>query len=134
APGGIANLAVAAARLGLGTSLAAGFSTDVYGDWMWRTLRDQEHIDLTYSRQFRNWHTPVTVSMAYGGDRAMVTHGHPAPPPPSDPLSDPPPTPALILHLGGPLPRERESTRPKSRPVSISDGVLCLDNKQSIRI
>src|SRR5690625_4085836 len=41
-PGGIANLAVATARLGLGTSLAAGFSTDVYGDWMWRVLRDQE--------------------------------------------------------------------------------------------
>src|SRR5690625_1653408 len=106
APGGIANLAVAAARLGLGTSLAAGFSTDVYGEWMWRTLRDQEHIDLTYSRQFRNWHTPVTVSMAYDGDRAMVTHGHPTPAPMSDLLSDPPPTPAVILDLGDPLLRE----------------------------
>src|SRR5699024_11626813 len=103
APGGIANLAIAAARLGLGTSLAAGFSTDVYGDCMWRTLRDQEHIDLTYSRQFRNWHTPVTVSMAYGGDRAMVTHGHPPPAPMSDLLSDPPPTRAVILDLGDPL-------------------------------
>lgn len=106
APGGIANLAVAAARLGLSTALAAGFSTDVYGEWMWRTLRDQEHIDLTYSRQFRNWHTPVTVSLAYDGDRALVTHGHPTPAPMSQLLADPPPTRAVMIDLGDPLLRE----------------------------
>ncbi len=106
APGGIANLAVATARLGLSTSLAAGFSTDIYGEWMWQTLRDQEHIDLTYSREFRDWHTPVTVSMAYGGDRAMVTHGHPTPAPISDMLAVPPRTRAVIVDLGDPLLRE----------------------------
>ena len=36
-PGGIANLAIAAARLGLRTSLAAGFGDDVYADFCWRT-------------------------------------------------------------------------------------------------
>ena len=36
APGGIANLAVAARRLGLRTSLAAAFGDDDYGDFCWR--------------------------------------------------------------------------------------------------
>lgn len=119
APGGIANLAVAAARLGLSTSLAAGFSTDVYGEWMWRTLRDQEHIDLTYSRQFRNWHTPVTVSMSYDGDRAMVTHGHPTPAPMSDLLTSPPLTRAVIIDLGDPDLRESPWWRTSARQGSL---------------
>lgn len=119
APGGIANLAVATARLGLRTSLAAGFSTDVYGEWMWRILRDQEHIDLTYSRQFRNWHTPVTVSMAYDGDRALVTHGHPTPAPISDLLSDPPLTRAVVVDLGDPLLRESPWWRTSAKRGSL---------------
>ena len=78
-PGGIANMAVAAARLGLRTSLAAAFSTDAYGEFCWQTLGEQEGVDLTTSRRVADWHSPVTVSLAYGGDRAMVTHEHPAP-------------------------------------------------------
>ena len=38
-PGGIANLAVAASRLGLRTSLATAFGDDVYGDYCWRGPR-----------------------------------------------------------------------------------------------
>lgn len=102
APGGIANLAVALARLGLNTSLAAGFSTDVYGEWMWRILSEQEHIDLSHSLTYPNWHTPVTVSMAYDGDRAMVTHGHPTPSPISNALRPAPLTRAVIVDLGDP--------------------------------
>ena len=78
-PGGIANLAVAAGRLGLRTSLAAAFGDDVYGDFLWRTLADQEGVDLSYSHRFADWHSPVTVSLADARDRAMVTHSHPAP-------------------------------------------------------
>jgi len=115
APGGIANLAVATSRLGLGTCLAAGFSTDIYGEWMWQTLRDQEHIDLTYSRQFRDWHTPVTVSMAYDGDRAMVTHGHPTPAPISDLLFAAPASRAVIVDLGDPLLRQAPWWRERAR-------------------
>jgi sugar/nucleoside kinase (ribokinase family) len=37
-PGGIANLAIAASRLGVHTSLAAAFGDDVYGDFCWSTL------------------------------------------------------------------------------------------------
>lgn len=80
-PGGIANLAVAASRLGLRTGLVAGFGDDAYADWMWETLSGQERIDLSASPRFENFHSAVTVSIAHDGDRAMVTHGHPLPAP-----------------------------------------------------
>ncbi|MET0714673.1 MAG: PfkB family carbohydrate kinase [Mycetocola sp.] len=78
-PGGIANLAVAASRLGLRTSLAASFGDDVYGRWCWDLLSDHEGIDLSRSRLLPDWHTAVTVSIAENGDRSMVTHGHDSP-------------------------------------------------------
>ena len=101
-PGGIANLAVACARLGLSTSLAAGFGDDLYGDWMWSVLRDQERVDLSRSRRFHHWHTPVTVSMALEEDRSMVTHGHPTPSPVTELLGDPPQAGAVLIDLGDP--------------------------------
>lgn len=73
-PGGVANMAVATARLGLDTALSTAFGADVYGDFCWSTLADQEGIDLSASRRVEQWHSPVTVSMAYAEDRAMVTH------------------------------------------------------------
>src|SRR6266545_633166 len=78
-PGGIANLAVAASRLGLRTSLSAGFGDDLYGEFLWRTLEEQEGVDLSKSRRFAGWHSPVTVSLAVQRDRSMVTHAHPSP-------------------------------------------------------
>lgn len=78
-PGGVANLAVGAARLGLNTAVAAAFGEDVYGDFCWSTLSQQELVDLSASRRIQQWHSPFTVSMAYRGDRAMVTHEHPSP-------------------------------------------------------
>ncbi|MFB9377989.1 PfkB family carbohydrate kinase [Kineococcus gynurae] len=95
-PGGIANMATAAARLGLTTSLASAFSTDAYGDFCWRTLGEQEGIDLSWSRRVDDWHSPVTVSLAYGGDRAMVTHEHPAP---GDERPGVPGSRAVLAHL-----------------------------------
>ena len=78
-PGGIANLAIAASRLGLRTSLAAAFGDDVYGDFCWSILTEQEGVDLSHSRRFSDWHSPVTVSMVIERDRAMLTHEHPVP-------------------------------------------------------
>lgn len=80
-PGGIANLATAASRLGLSTALAAAFGDDVYGDFCWSTLEGQEGVDLRYSRRFRDWHSPVTVSIAVNRDRSMITHAHASPVP-----------------------------------------------------
>lgn len=81
-PGGAATLAVAASRLGVSTGLVAAFGSDVYGDFCWSTLEDDEGVDLSASRRLEGWHSPVTVSLAYDDDRAMITHAHP---PPIDP-------------------------------------------------
>ncbi|MBL3685870.1 carbohydrate kinase family protein [Leucobacter zeae] len=78
-PGGVANLAVAAARLGLVTGLAAGFGDDAYGHWNWAMLGDQEGIDLARSRIVEGWHSSVTVSLNQAGDRSMITHADPMP-------------------------------------------------------
>jgi sugar/nucleoside kinase (ribokinase family) len=99
-PGGIANLAMAAARLDLRTALVAAFSEDGYGRWCRDVLARQEHVDLSRCRTFPDWHSPVTVSMAYAGDRAMVTHGHAAPMPLAGMLGDPPAARAVVADLG----------------------------------
>lgn len=74
-PGGIANLAVAASRLGLRSSLAADFGDDAYGDWCWQVLAEQEGVDLSRSRRVQGAGTAVTVSITEHDDRSMVTHG-----------------------------------------------------------
>lgn len=89
-PGGVANMATALARLGLRTSLAAAFGDDHYGEYCWDALEQGEGIDLTSSRTVPGWHSPVTVSMAYEGERTMVSHGHE--PPPEEPAPDVPPS------------------------------------------
>ncbi|MEV5997864.1 PfkB family carbohydrate kinase [Streptomyces griseomycini] len=88
-PGGVANMATALARLGLRTSLAAAFGDDHYGEYCWDALEKGEGIDLSPSRTVPGWHSPVTVSMAYDGERTMVSHGHE--PPPEEPAPDCPP-------------------------------------------
>lgn len=75
-PGGIANLAVACARLGLTSALATSFGDDAYGQWCAKILTE-ERIDLSRSRITPGLHTNVTVSYACAGDRTMITHGHP---------------------------------------------------------
>lgn len=88
-PGGVANMATALARLGLKTSLAAAFGDDHYGEYCWDALAQGEGIDLSPSRTVPGWHSPVTVSMAYEGERTMVSHGHE--PPPEETAPDCPP-------------------------------------------
>jgi sugar/nucleoside kinase (ribokinase family) len=78
-PGGVANVAVALARLDLRVGLAAAFSTDLYGSYLWRTLGEQEGVDLSASRQVVGWATPVTVSLAYERERSMITYEEPPP-------------------------------------------------------
>ncbi len=99
-PGGIANLAVASSRLGLRTSLVAAFGDDDYADFCWRTLAEQERVDLSLSRRFDDWHSPVTVSMSVGRDRSMVTHGHPAPVSTTELMGTPPRTRSVLVDLG----------------------------------
>ncbi len=98
-PGGIANLAVATQRLGLRTSLAAAFGDDSYGDFCWQTLAEGESVDLSISRRFDRWHSPVTVSIASRRDRSMVTHGHPPPVDANEMIGQPPRSRAVIADL-----------------------------------
>src|SRR5664279_4228742 len=98
-PGGIANLASAASRLGLRTTLSAAFGDDLYGDFCWQTMAEQEGVDLTPSRRFLGWHSPVTVSMVVNRDRAMVTHAHPAPIPATELMGELPTARAGFTHL-----------------------------------
>lgn len=76
-PGGIANLAVATARLGLRTMLATGIGKDAYGQWC-RQIMEEERIDLSRTIA-TDMHTNVTVSYAHDDDRTMITHAHPLP-------------------------------------------------------
>ena len=122
-PGGIANLAVATSRLGLRTGLAAAFGDDVYADFCWRTLTEQERVDLTYSRRFEHWHSPVTVSMASNRDRTMVSHGHPAPLPATEMIGAPPRSRAVIVDLGQPE-RLGDPQSPTWADRSADDGAL----------
>jgi sugar/nucleoside kinase (ribokinase family) len=98
-PGGIANLAIAASRLGLRTSLSAAFGDDLYGEFLWRTLCGQEGVDLSRSQRFIDWHSPVTISLAVHHDRSMVTHSHPSPASASDMIGDPPRARVGVAHL-----------------------------------
>lgn len=98
-PGGVANLAVAASRLGLRTSVASAFGADIYGDYCWHALADHEGIDLDASRRFPGWHSPVTVSLAHASDRAMVTHAHPPPVLTDELVPAPPRARATVIDL-----------------------------------
>lgn len=102
-PGGIANLATAMSRLGLRTSLAAAFGHDVYGEFCRDTLAVQEGVDLSRSRRFPHWHSPVTVSLASHTDRSMITHAHEPPVGPDEMIagngSGPPGTRACFIDV-----------------------------------
>jgi sugar/nucleoside kinase (ribokinase family) len=78
-PGGVANLAVALARLDLSVGLVAAFAADLYGTYLWRTLGEQEGVDLSGSRRVDGWATPLTVSLAYERERSMITYEEPPP-------------------------------------------------------
>jgi sugar/nucleoside kinase (ribokinase family) len=103
-PGGVANMATALARLGLHTCLAAAFGDDKYGEYCWETLDRGEGIDLSLSRTVPGWHSPVTVSMAYDGERTMVSHGHDAPP--AAALAGPPAARSCVASLRPGQPQE----------------------------
>ncbi len=108
-PGGIANLAIASSRLGMRTSLAAAFGDDDYGDFCWRTLAEQEGVDLGRSRRFEHWHSPVTVSMSVNRDRSMVSHGHSSPLSSTELVGQPPRTRAVLVDLGEAPPHDEPS-------------------------
>src|SRR5680860_677874 len=97
-PGGISNFAVALRRLGLTTAMAAAFGADLPGDLCRRMLADAG-VDLSRSRRFEDWSTPVTVAVPYPGDRALITYGEPPPVSQEDLVGVPPDSRAALVHL-----------------------------------
>lgn len=95
-PGGIANYAVAAARLGVPTVLAADAGTDALTHLVRERLSD-EGIAVAL-RERRDWNLPVTAALNFDGDRALVTGGRPAAPL-AELLASAPITPVAALHI-----------------------------------
>jgi sugar/nucleoside kinase (ribokinase family) len=120
-PGGIANLAVAASRLDLTARLSAAFGDDLYADFCWRTLED-EGVDLGPARRMPGWPTPVTVSMAVGGDRSMVTHMVPTPVGEEELVATTPRARAVIGYLGPHEPAWRRRAREQGALVVADVG------------
>jgi sugar/nucleoside kinase (ribokinase family) len=77
-PGGVANIAVALARLGGEVSLSGVFACDAFGRYLWSSL-DHEGVDLGPSVRLPDWTTPVTTSIAFACERSMVTYEERAP-------------------------------------------------------
>ncbi|WP_353953099.1 PfkB family carbohydrate kinase [Knoellia sp. S7-12] len=123
-PGGIANLAVAASRLGLKTSLGAAFGDDDYGEFCWRSLAEQERIDLSRSQRYPHWHTPVTVSVSVGGDRRMITHGHDAPQSATEMIGTAPRARSVLLDLDADRPLGQGHPERQWVEQAAADGAL----------
>ncbi|WP_067817307.1 carbohydrate kinase family protein [Actinomadura kijaniata] len=115
APGGVANIAVAMSRLGLRTGLSATFGDDLFGAYLWRTLAEQEAVDLTWSRRVPGWSSPVTVSLAYAADRSMVTYTRP--PHGEHPVLAPPRAATCFVDIDRPVPAWALTLRDKGALV-----------------
>jgi sugar/nucleoside kinase (ribokinase family) len=98
-PGGSANIAVALARLGADVRLSASFADDAFGHYL-RAELDREGVDLSGSSLLSGWTTPLTVSMAYGRDRSMVTYADVSPADASPALPDDFSADACFVTLG----------------------------------
>lgn len=112
-PGGIANYAIAAARLGVDTVLCADAGTDALSRLVRERLTDEGIGDGI--REVPDWALPVTAAMNYDGDRALVTGGRPAAPLASL-LHDAPVTQVAALHIDDSVSewvRERAATGTK---------------------
>lgn len=77
-PGGIANFAIVGARLGFPTRVVAAVGTDRQSG-LCLDLLAAEGIDLGGAVEVAGWSLPVTASLGWAGDRALVTGGTPAP-------------------------------------------------------
>jgi sugar/nucleoside kinase (ribokinase family) len=76
-PGGTANRAVAAARLGATTVLVSELGDDPLGTHVARVLADESNLDLTYLRRTAGWQSPVTASLTGAHDRSFITYQEP---------------------------------------------------------
>jgi len=74
-PGGIANNAVAAARLGMSTALVAAVGDDEAGELAWANLAREHDLDLRWATRVEGLATAVTVALTHGEERRFISHG-----------------------------------------------------------
>lgn len=77
-PGGAANRAVVAARLGAATSLLTEFGDDPIGLIVEGMLRDEPALDLSACRRLVDHQSPISVAITDGPERSFVTYELPA--------------------------------------------------------
>jgi sugar/nucleoside kinase (ribokinase family) len=119
-PGGAANRAVAAARLGAHTALVTELGDDPIGCIIERALRGEPNLDLRFAVQHAEYQNPITVAITDGHDRSFVTFEQQPPHLPSWPDS----TPVRVAHVGmGRGPIDTEAARLRSRGTTLVGGV-----------
>lgn len=79
-PGGVANRAVAAARLGARTALLSQLGDDPLGVQMAATLAAEPNLDLSWLSRRPGFQTPVTVALAGRHEREFITYQEEADP------------------------------------------------------
>jgi sugar/nucleoside kinase (ribokinase family) len=73
-PGGTANRAVAAARLGASTALLAELGHDPLGSLVFNQLHEEANLDLRWMSRPDGCQSPVTVSLTGERDRSFITY------------------------------------------------------------
>ena len=112
-PGGIANLAVAARRLGLRTSLAAAFGDDDYGDFCWGPWRSRSTSTSAAPAASRAGTRRSPSPWPSTATAAWSRHGHPPPVGPTELIGTPPRARAVMV---GPRRRRASSSARRSPP------------------
>ncbi|MBO0811078.1 MAG: carbohydrate kinase family protein [Microlunatus sp.] len=73
-PGGAANPAVAAARLGRRTALLSELGDDLLGSTIRGSLSEEPNLDCTWIAERHGYQTPVSAAMTGPHDRRFVTY------------------------------------------------------------
>jgi sugar/nucleoside kinase (ribokinase family) len=74
-PGGMANNAVGAARLGMRSALVTAVGDDACGDLVWGPLSREARLDLSWARQVAGLETALSVVVSDERDRTLISHG-----------------------------------------------------------
>jgi ribokinase len=99
-PGGIANFAIVGSRMGVPTMLSAAVGEDDFSRLCLQQLV-RLGVDVGSAEVVAGWRLPVTAALAYGGDRALVTGGTPAPISLAELLAKAPQSALACVHLDG---------------------------------
>lgn len=123
-PGGTATVATAASRLGARSGIATAVGDDPFGRLALDFLVG-ESVDVSRAAVLPQTGTPLTVSLAFDGDRAMVTHGSPLDPA----MAVPPPSATVFVYL--PPDRRAPGLDMARRPGALLVGDTAWDPTQN---